>query len=551
MGTRVGSALGISPGEAKDRLGKLPKPLNITNPVQSATVIGDALSSDDPKSATAGLPPPPPLSQPDTGTTGGGGGYVTVGTDTWKPQTRITEGIALPEYQIGTEVKPVAVNPRDVKDDEIVIDYRWQTTGANFPPANEINPTGRPAAEVLSEMSSENGYIDPNGFVWKLTSDEDGKPQYMKGAPVVNREVPIMGTAAEKAIMVGQEGLSASEANINAQRDLELAKIQSNQNQVDKRRAVEDEILKREEKRNTNLTIANAHFSQLVSDLENEKVNPSRQFQKLTPAGRMARVVYLFTAGMRGPEFLKLAMDQLNTDVERDIDAQKQAINAKKDRVNGQLQIIKNMRDQFDTERDADNAYFAVRLRQLGDDMETEIAGIKNAAIRAQAEETLATIRTAQADKEYQIQSAVAPTVKEAEDFDSKKTVGTGGGGKKKDDPMTSKDSESRTGYEVLSNAAQLRTIANELANAQKDPLSYVPGTPAFNRRVALTKRAVPLLQNGKSEGDQKLAESRAGAFRDPERTRAHLNAEADAMESKAYTDRGLPPPNRRSGPPQ
>jgi hypothetical protein len=434
-GRAVGGYLGITPDEAAGMGVSVARAQNATAPfVVSAArgVVGaaDGVLGEDPppaapatSGATSGAAPPF-LPVPEGGSRGSG--YVTVGTGKYVPHSRVTKGIELEERQIGTEVKPVAVNPRDVKDDEIVIDYRWQTTGANFPPANEINPTGRPAAEVLSEMSSENGYIDPNGFVWKLTSDKDGKPQYMKGAPVVNREVPIMGTAKDVAIMAGESGVSASEESINAQRDLELAKIQANQNQVDKRRAVEDEILKREEKRNTNLTIANAHFSQLVSDLEDEKVNPSRQFQKLTPAGRMARVVYLFTAGMRGPEFLKLAMDQLNTDVERDIDAQKQAINAKKDRANGQLQIIKNMRDQFDTERDADNAYFAVRLRQLGDDMETEIAGIKNAAIRAKAEETLATIRTAQADKALAIEADLAPETTETEVFDAKRKMPTG-----------------------------------------------------------------------------------------------------------------------------
>jgi hypothetical protein len=493
--------------------------------------------------------------------------YAQVGSDTYQPQTRVSEGRILPQDR--------------------VLGYDWQET--NLTPT-DIKPQGVDTAQWVARAATADGWSDPQGNQYRIQSGPDGKPRVLKMSPV-------MGTSADVAINTQAAAGEAQKAELAANTDLELGKMQAQQGQVDRVRTVEDEILKREQRRNTNLDIANAHYSQMVSDLEDEKINPSHQFQKLTPAGRMARVVYLFTAGMRGPEYLTLAMDQLNKDVDRDIAAQKSAIDAKKDRANSQLQVIRNIREQYDTERDADNAMHAVTLRRVSEDIETQIQGVKSEAMRAQLEAAKASVDSEVAKYEAGVESDLAPTVKEAETFDPKRTVQTSGGrwlvppggdpvasmearitaiendpnatskdwaehdrltkavdrrkesgGKKGDDPMMVKDSDSRTGYEVLANADQLDTLADQIAEAQKQTGAYVPGTPAFNRRVALQKSAVPLLQIGKSDADQKLAESRVGAFRDPERNRVNLKREAQAMRERAYGARDIPNPKARSG---
>jgi hypothetical protein len=362
-------------------------------------------------------PPPAPVWIPPT--------YAEVGTDQYKPHTRVIEGQELPQIQIGSETKTFALNPNEVTADDDIAGYDWQPSTKK---ATDFGGGKAPSPEILKQLSSPGGYTDESGQTWQLTSDANGKPVINQRVVLVNKEVPIMGTSAEKSIMAQNAASEAVAGSLSAQARLEEAKLKAEQDKEPGIRASEDEILKREQRRNTNLDIATSHYSQLVSELEDQKVNPSRQFQKLTPAGRMARVVYLFTAGMRGPEYLKLAMDQLNADVDRDIDAQKQAIAAKKDRVNGQLQVISNMRNLYDNERDADNAMHAVTLRRVQTDMEAQLAEAKTEATRAALTASIATVSAEAAKYELDTDTATTPVTRETQQFDPRRTVQTSPG---------------------------------------------------------------------------------------------------------------------------
>lgn len=114
---------------------------------------------------------------------------------------------------------------------------------------------------------------------------------------------------------------------------------------------------------------------QKIAEMEDMKVDPDRYVGKMGTGQKIMNFLAIAVgganAGARGGE--NTALRQLNTEVERDIDAQKAAIDSKQKGVANQQSLYRSFLDQYGNERQAEaatrmamNSIIEMKLKELG-----------------------------------------------------------------------------------------------------------------------------------------------------------------------------------------
>lgn len=255
----------------------------------------------------------------------------------------------------------------------------------------------------------------------------------------------------------------AIERGVQHQEEASLSRAMANSVVRDNLERAERERQDRETLRQDELAAKEAKYGALISEVNDGKIDPSRAANDMNPARKALFIIGAALSGFANRGGRNVALDAIDAEINRDIDAQKEALSGKRAAAAMQSTMLGQMRSRFGDERSAEAATRAAMYEKYKIDIDDLAAQRASQEKRDEADLLKAGIDQKKAAAEMQLfrPTPTGPAPKMSKD-ESETYVPAAGG--------FAKDKETATKLNAMAEGtANLDALVNEARAIRKE----------------------------------------------------------------------------------